>query len=144
MAFLVDVNVLVALLHARHAASARAVAWLDRQEDPGSILLCRVAQMGVLRILTNPSWLKEDCRSASEVWNAWDLLLTDDRFVRVDEPLRLEAEWRRLTRDFPAGRCAETDTYFAAFASSGGYQLVTFDRGFRRFDKLDVTVLGPD
>ena len=31
MAFLADVNVVIALLHARHAASKRAIAWLERQ-----------------------------------------------------------------------------------------------------------------
>jgi toxin-antitoxin system PIN domain toxin len=141
MAYLADVNVLVALLHARHAASARVVAWLDRQEGPATILLCRVAQMGALRILTNPAWMKEDARSAADVWDAWDLLLTDDRFAPVTEPRRLETEWRALTRDLPAGRCAETDTYFAAFARAGSYQLVTLDRGFRQFRDLDPMIL---
>jgi toxin-antitoxin system PIN domain toxin len=142
MAYLADVNFLVALLHARHAFSAAAVAWLDRQEEPAGILLCRVAQMGVLRILTNPAWLKEDVQPAAAVWQAWDLLLTDDRFARVDEPPRLEAEWRRLTGDFPAGRCAETDTYLAAVARAGGFRLLTFDQGFRRFENLDALILG--
>lgn len=141
MACLADVNFLVALLHARHSASKRAAAWLEEQDGPGSVLLCRVVQMGVLRILTNPAWLKEDVLSARVVWDAWDLLLTDDRFARVDEAPGLEKRWRRLTAEFPAGRCAETDTYLAAFARAGGHGLVTFDRGFRRFEGLDATIL---
>jgi len=140
MAFLADVNVLIALLHARHAASGRAIAWLDRQQESSSILLCRVAQMGVLRILTNPAWMKDEALPAAAIWEAWDVLLSDDRFARVEEPPRLEAQWRVLTQDFPAGRCAETDTYLAAFARAGGHRLLTFDRGFRRFEGLDVTM----
>jgi len=143
MAYLADVNFPIALLHARHSASPRAVAWLDRQSDPGCVLLCRVVQMGVLRILTNPAWLKEDAQPARAVWDAWDRMLTDDRLALVDEPPGLEAEWRRLTEGFTAGRCAETDTYLAAFARSGGYRLLTFDRGFRQFEDLDVLVLEP-
>ncbi len=138
MAYLADVNFLVALLHEKHALSRRAVAWLDRLEEPGSLLLCRVAQMGVLRILTNSRWLKEDVQPARAVWDAWDLILTDDRFLRVEEPPRLEAEWRGLTRDLPPGKCAETDRYFAAFARAGGHRLLTFDRGFLDIEGVDV------
>lgn len=141
MAYLADVNFLVALLHARHAAAERAAAWLDGQDEPRSILLCRVAQMGVLRILTNPAWLKEEVLPAQAVWDAWDLMLTDDRFARVNEPPGLEAEWRRLTEQLPAGRCAETDTYLAAYACAGGYRLLTFDGGFRRFEGLEALIL---
>jgi hypothetical protein len=141
MAYLADVNFLIALLHARHAASERAAAWLDGQEEPRSVRLCRVVQMGALRILTNPAWLQEDVLPARSVWDAWDLLLTDDRFARVSEPPRLEAEWRLLTEEFPVGRCAETDAYLAAFARAGGLRVLTFDRGFRRFEGLDAMIL---
>src|ERR1700686_4830486 len=132
MAYLADTNFLIALLHARHAFSEQAVAWLDGQAEPGGILLCRVAQMGALRILTNPAWLKEDSLPAAAIWDAWDLLLTDHRFAPVQEPPRLEEEWRHLTRSFAVGRCAETDSYFAPFARAGGHCLLTFDRGFRQ------------
>lgn len=141
LAYLVDANFLIALLHVRHAHSERAVAWLASQAEPGSILLCRVAQMAVLRVLTNSAWLKEDVLPASAVWDAWDLLLTDSRFAQVQEPAFLEEEWRFVTRPLPAGRCAETDTYLAAFALAGGYCLLTFDRSFRQFDGLDVEIV---
>jgi hypothetical protein len=141
MAFLADVNFIIALLHARHSASERAAAWLAEQDEPRSILLCRVVQMGALRILTNPAWLKEDVLPARAVWEVWDLLLSDDRFARVNEPPNLETEWRRLTEEFAAGRCAETDTYLAAFAGAGGHRVLTFDRGFQSFEGLDLLVL---
>ncbi|HLX10994.1 MAG TPA: TA system VapC family ribonuclease toxin [Thermoanaerobaculia bacterium] len=141
MGYLADVNVLIALLHARHALSERALAWLDRQEQPGSICLCRVAQMGVLRILTNPAWLGLEAQSPAAVWDAWDFLLTDERFIRATEPVRLDSEWRLVTRDLPAGRSADTDSYFAAFARAGGYRLATFDRGFRLFRGLDAEII---
>ena len=142
MAYLADTNFLIALLHARHAHSERAVAWLASHEESGSLLLCRVAQMGALRILTNPAWLKEDVLPAAAIWDALDLLLSDSRFSQVQEPARLEEEWRLLTQPFAVGRCAETDSYFAAFARAGGYRLLTFDRGFRQFEGLDVEILG--
>lgn len=141
MPHLADVNFLVALFHARHTKTAKAVAWLESQEEPGVIVLCRVVQMGVLRVLTNPAWLEEEALSASTVWQAWDDALEDERFSWVDEPAGLEAEWRSLTGAFPAGRCAETDTYLAAFARAGGYRLLTFDRGFRDLEGVDSLVL---
>ena len=109
MDFLADVNVLVALVHARHSASKSAIVWLERQKQPTNILLCRVAQMGVFRM--------------------------------VNEPLRLEDEWRLMTRDYPIGQRAETDTYLAAFARAGGYRLVTFDGGFRKFKDLTLELI---
>lgn len=141
MPFLADVNFLVALLHARHAKSAQAVAWLDDQRETGTIALCRVAQMGVLRVLTNPAWLGDEALAAASVWRAWDGVLADHRFARVEEPARLETEWRALTEAFPAGRCAETDTYLAAFARAGGYRVLTFDQGFGRLAGVDAVVL---
>ncbi|MEO6063044.1 MAG: hypothetical protein ABIQ99_14005 [Thermoflexales bacterium] len=46
MASLLDVNILVALMLARHPHSARVIHWLGRPETPGALVCCRVAQMG--------------------------------------------------------------------------------------------------
>ncbi len=141
MAALVDINVLVALLHARHRHSAAAVRWLDGQRALGSLLICRIAQMGALRILTQPSVMKEEALSPAEFWRGWDLMMGDDRFLRAEEPNGFEAMWRGVTTAIRKGQCAETDAYFAAFARAGGWSVVTFDRGFRRFPGLRMEIL---
>ncbi len=138
MACLADVNFLVALLHARHAQSRRAAAWLERHDEEGSVALCRVAQMGALRVLTNRAWLADEVQSAAEVWRVWDMLGGDERFFFAAEPARLEIEWRRLTSGWPRGRLAETDAYLAAFASAGGLRLLSFDKGLRRFPGVEL------
>lgn len=138
LAYLADVNFLVALLHERHAQSRRAVAWLDSHAGVGSVALCRVAQMGALRALTNRVWLADEVHSAAEVWRAWDLLSGDERFISAAEPARLEIEWRRLTSAWPRGRMVETDAYFAAFASAAGFRLLSFDTGLRRFPGVEI------
>jgi len=69
MALLVDVNVLVALMHARHRHSQRAIQWLATQDAVGSIYICRVIQMGVLRLLTRKVVMQEDVLSPSEFWS---------------------------------------------------------------------------
>ena len=141
MAALVDLNVLVALMHARHAHSAAAVRWLAGLEDRGAVAICRVSQMGVLRILTNPSAMKDDVKSAAEFWAGWDRLIDDERFALVGEPAGLQEAWRTLGAALPKGKSAETDCYLAAFAIAGGHRLVSFDRGLRRFAGVDLTAL---
>jgi uncharacterized protein len=140
MGALVDVNVLVALMHARHVHSPLAVRWLAGHDERGAVLVCRVTQMGALRILTHPSAMKDEAKSASEFWRGWQRLMEDDRFEMAGEPAGLEDAWRALTASLPKGTPAETDCYLAAFAIAGGHSLVSFDRGMRRFKGLSVVV----
>ncbi len=72
MSALIDVNVLVALMHERHRHSRNAVAWLEDATERRAIAICRVVQMGTLRILTNPTIMKEDTLTATEFWRGWD------------------------------------------------------------------------
>lgn len=138
MGALVDVNVLVALMHARHVHSAAAVRWLAANDEPGAVAICRVAQMGALRILTQATAMRDEVQSAAEFWEGWDQLIEDDRFAMVAEPAGLEAAWRSLTAALPKGKAAETDCYFAAFATAGNHSLVSFDQGLRRFTGFNL------
>ena len=56
MISLPDVNVLLALVAAGHTHHASAHGWFETQE-PDSVGICRVTQMGLLRLLTNPKVL---------------------------------------------------------------------------------------
>ena len=141
MGALVDVNVLVALLHARHLHSTRAVAWLASQNETHAIAICRVAQMGALRNLTHPSVMKEDVKTAAEFWRGWTKLIEDDRFSRVDEPPKFEDAWRTVTTSLRRGHVAGTDAYLAAFALAGQHRIVSFDRGMKRFAGVDAEIL---
>ena len=138
MAALADVNVLVALLHARHVHSVQAVHWLETQEEPGAVAICRISQMGALRILTNPSVMQQDVKTVAEFWTGWQQLLNDDRFAQVCEPAGLEETWRGLSSELAKGKIVETDCYLAASAIAGGHRIASFDRGLRRFAGLDV------
>ena len=142
MTDLLDVNIVFALLHPRHRHTSRVLAWLAGKQDVGSLLVCRVVQMGVLRLLTQPGTMQDDLMTPIEFWEGWDSLLRDDRFVLVEEePADLEKRWRELCSALPKGKIAETDTYLAAFALAGGYTLATFDRGFARFEGLRAEIL---
>ena len=139
MASLIDIKVLVALMHGKHRHSGRALQWLDEQTE--SVGICRVVQMGVLRLLTRTAVMDKDVLSPPEFWKGWDEVMADERFAFVEEPSGVEAEWRKITAAFPKEQCAETDTYLAAFAQSAGLWLVTFDQGFRRFPEFEVEIL---
>jgi toxin-antitoxin system PIN domain toxin len=141
MGSLADVNFLFALLYAGHAHTKAASDWLESQEEDERVLVCRVVQMGVLRLLTNPKAMRDEVLTPADAWAQWDRLGGDTRFERVDEPSRLESAWRSITM----GRrfLVDTDTYLAAFALAGSHRLVTFDSGFRRFGELDVVLLDP-
>lgn len=141
MASLIDVNVLIALLHARHRHSPQAVAWLDRQDEIASVLICRVVQMGALRILTHPTVMKKDAMNAGTFWRGWDAVAQDERFAWADEPEIFETVWRELTGKLPAGTSAETDAYLAALSLAGAWKLATFDQGFTRFPNLDLELI---
>jgi toxin-antitoxin system PIN domain toxin len=141
MAWVLDVNVVLALLHERHCHAQRASAWLDRLQEPGSCLLCRVAQMGALRLLTHPTVMNEDVISASDFWRGWGALTMDERMVFVGEPRNLELVWRERTSAMPRGESAGTDVYLAAFARAGGWRLATFDRGLARLAAPDADLL---
>jgi uncharacterized protein len=141
MAALVDVNVLIAVLHARHRHSEAAVRWANAQESEASILVCRLAQMGALRLLTQSALMKEDVLTAASFWKGWDRLMEDSRFSFAEEPEDFEATWREVTRQIPRGRCVETDAYFASLARAGGWRLATFDRGLARFKGVELEVL---
>jgi toxin-antitoxin system PIN domain toxin len=109
-------------------------------EGRGSVLVCRVAQMGLLRLLTNPIVMKEDIVTATRAWGVLDAFLADARFRFVSEPPETEGTFRRLTASQPGSRVQWTDAYLAAFALAGGLCLVTFDRDFSRFQNLDFRI----
>ena len=54
MAALPDISVLVALSYGAHVHHTAALAWLDAVQKDGDVILCRLSQLGLLRLLNNP------------------------------------------------------------------------------------------
>lgn len=98
--------------------------------------------MAFLRLNCNPQAVIGTPLTASESWQLYRTLHSDERVHYEIEPASLENRWQSLLGDRTSGS-AWTDAYLAAFAIEGGYRLVTFDRGFTRFPGLAVKVLGP-
>lgn len=145
---LVDSNVWVALAIPDHVHQQRARQWLDPIDEPASLLFCRSTQRSVLRLLTMAVIVGPYGRKPltnREAWSVLDRLLADDRIVlRVDEPVGLDSCWRDFALRKAASPKLWMDAYLAAYAVTGGLQLVTTDAGFRQFRGLDLRVLGQD
>ena len=142
MAALPDVNVLLALIYGAHAQHATALAWINALERGGEALLCRVSQLGLLRLLNNPVALGADAQSGAGVWVTWDALVGDPRFRFVGEPPGLQPHLRRLTTRFHHQPARWQDAYLAAFALAADLELVTFDPAFRAVPRLRLRLLG--
>jgi toxin-antitoxin system PIN domain toxin len=138
---LCDVNVLLALVTDRHTLHRLAVRWAESTPANG-VVLCRVAQMCLLRLLNNPTVMGEEVLDAAGCWSLWRRLLEDERFrFAADEPPGLDAAFERFTTKRAFSPRIWTDAYLAAYAHAARLMLVTFDKGFRGFTGLSCDVL---
>jgi len=123
-----DVNFWLALAFPSHVHHAPAKAWMDTVTDKDSCGICRVTQMGFLRLATNPKVLGDHAVSMVDAWRGFDLMLSDDRIVFVGEPTNTETTWRGLTQRQGFSTNVWSDAYLAAFAIAADLEMVTFDR----------------
>ena len=87
-----DVNVLLALSAEGHIHHKPARSWFYGQ-IANSIVICRVTQMGLLRLLTNPKVLGRGVRSIRQ---AWDI----QHALEADSPIIFAARSRQLFNPF--------------------------------------------
>jgi len=143
MAALLDINVLLPLVYGAHVHHTAALSWLDTVQADGELILCRISQLGLLRLLNNPVAMGTDVQSGTEAWQTWDALLADGRFRYADELEGLEAHLRLLTSALTYQPKRWQDACLAAFALAADMELVTFDAGFRSFPGLRHHILIP-
>lgn len=140
MTSLPDVNVLLALVAGGHEHHLPAKAWFIAQ-GADSVAICRVTQMGLLRLLTNPKVLPAGAFTIRQAWDISHELLADRRVFFEYEPPELESTWANMMNRPNIGPSSWTDAYLAAFARKSDYELVTFDQGFRRWSDATRTLL---
>lgn len=138
-----DINVWVALVYAGHADHAAAKAWFDAAELQ-SAAFCRVSHMGLLRLLTNEKVMGDAVLSQRGAWGVYDVLYSDERVVFALEPADIEVCWRGFASSPHSATKRWTDAYLAAFAVTNDLRLVSFDKGFRRYEGLKYSLLGVD
>jgi toxin-antitoxin system PIN domain toxin len=137
---LIDVGVWFAAAWEDHQFHPPVRGWLgDCTED---LIMCRVAQMGVLRLLSTSAVMGEQVLSRAEAWLAVDRLRDDDRVRSMVEPPNLEQVWRAISARDDNSHRLWTDDYLAAFAQAASLTMVTLDRGFqRRYPSVSVETL---
>ena len=132
MARFLDVNVWLPLVWEGHVASSAARDWLaGEQED---LVLCRVTQLALLRHLTNPAIMGKEVLTTSEASQLLRHVRSQDAVLFAVEPAGLDRLFPPTAESPAPHRNPWTDAYLAAFAISGKHELVTFDRGFARFE----------
>lgn len=137
---LLDVNVWLAAAWAGHAAHDRVRVWFDAQDD--DLAFCRVTEMSLLRLVSNPAVTGEDALNRRQ---AWDLLLAlqDDPRVRfLQEPRGVAPVWMTVSKRPDRSHQLWTDDYLAAVAQVLPATLVTLERKFvARYPSVVVEVL---
>jgi toxin-antitoxin system PIN domain toxin len=137
-----DVNVWVALAYEGHQHHASATTWFAKLKGE-TVYFCRFTQLGLLRLLTHPSVMREDVRNQTEAWQVYDLFLRDERvsFRTEADPEPVESALRKLTSNKRSLSQQFPDAYIAAFARPAGLTLVTFDRGLRQMAAGNTVLL---
>lgn len=131
-----DVNVWLPLVWEAHVAHRAASLWVASQKK--DLCLCRVTQLALLRHLCNPSIMAEDVLTNQEAVDVVSGLVTSPGVRICADPKELDAIFPSIGTSDRSERNRWTDAYLAAFAISGQYQLVTFDRDFERYERLGL------
>lgn len=140
MTTLLDVGVWLAAVWGRHIHHPVTAAWFDRQ--PSGLTLCRVTQMRLLRLLSNPAVMGTDATTRSAAWTIVDRLKADNRVCWAEESAHLEPVWRTLSARDDNSHRLWTDDYLAAFAQAADLTLATLDRQFaHRYPSVRVETL---
>jgi toxin-antitoxin system PIN domain toxin len=122
------VNVWVALVHEIHPHHQSATEWSKSLESDAVAYFCRFTQLGLLRLLTNESAMREDVLTQTQAWDTFDVLAADPRNRMIGEPAGIDPAFRQQAGSQQAATKQWADGYLAAFADTAGIQLVTFDR----------------
>ena len=71
----------------------------------------------------------------------YDAFLADPRIAFADEPEGLESIWRGYPQSEVFTPQVWNDASTAAFAQAGGFELITFGKGFSRYPGLKSSIL---
>ncbi len=135
-----DVNVWIAMTFESHLHHPATKPWFDALTDE-TIFFCRMTQQGFLRLSTNPKVTGAHALSLTEAWQKYDAYLGDPRISFAGELAGIETQWRSYSQGGTFSPNVWNDAYLAALAMTGGYELVTFDKGFARYAGLMHTRL---
>jgi toxin-antitoxin system PIN domain toxin len=124
-----------------HAHQAPAADWWDSC-DNGDVGVSLPVRMALLRLLSNTKVMGSSVLRPAAAWTAVQRLIDDPRIEVLDQ---VPAAHDKLWYDNVARREPSpdlwTDAWLAALAQAHDCEMVTFDRGFRSFSKLNLHLL---
>jgi toxin-antitoxin system PIN domain toxin len=135
--FLVDASVWVAVTFPRHPHHGVAQDELARATVSAPAVFCRATQQSFLRLVSTPQIFR--AYQPEEVTNytalaAFEMLCARPDIVSLDESPGTVALWHRFAARDTASPKVWMDAYLAAFAISGGLELVTLERDFKTYE----------
>ena len=138
--FLPDINLWLALAFGIPYPS-RARPSLVRGQAGCALLLLPIDAAGVPATCHEPQGVRRGGRDdggglAPVTMHSWPI-----RIASADEPEGPESIWRGYTQGQVFTPQVWNDAYLAAFTQAGGFELVTFDKGFSRYPGLKGTIL---
>jgi toxin-antitoxin system PIN domain toxin len=137
---LVDVGVWLAATWGRHVYHRAAKQWFDEQSD--DLLLCRVTQMSLLRLISNPAIMGTDVVTRDQAWRVVDQFWSDNRVLWAEEPDHLDAVFRAISARNDNSHKLWTDDYLAAFAQASGAVFATLDTKLKdRYPSVQIDQL---
>jgi len=139
MSFLVDSNVWLPLVWNGHSHHRKVLAWVANQND--GLCFCRVTHLALLRHLTHKAILGDEALTSYQALSLVEQLLSSPSIRLIPEPTgtqeRLLAYGKRNTKSPQLW----ADDYLAAFALAGGMRFVTFNKGFKKYEGLELEAL---
>lgn len=142
MNVLPDTNFWIALTLDSHPGHVLATAWHAAAPlGRGSLMFCRHTELSFLRLTTQESTMLAFGRKPFSNSDATGFLAS----VQADPVVSAKAEesgtrelWLKLAASGVPSPKVWMDAYLAAFAIQQDAEVVTFDKGFRRFEKAGL------
>lgn len=121
MKYLLDVNVLVALLIAAHEHHESAEVWVQTLREGDQVLLCPWSEIGFVRVALAAGYVS-DVSTARRVLAAFRVAKATVGFIADDRRAAHLPSWVKTP-----GQTG--DGHLASLAAACGANLVTFDKG---------------
>ena len=143
MDLLCDSNVFVAIAVGAHSHHQTASRWFEKRREEDICYFCRATQNIFLRLVTTKQLMNEHVCTNEQAIELYRKLRTDARVGFMNqEPAGVEMLWLKYARITEVAPRRWMDAYLAAWAKAANMRFVTFDRGFKVFEGLDLELLG--
>lgn len=141
MTYLGDINFFLALKASTHPNYSAANGWFGGLTGTDKVCFCRSTEQGFLRLLTAARFFGPDVSTNLEAIQHYNELRGHDRIAFAIEPQNLLPKWFEFSGVRTASPKIWMDAYLAAFAVLSDMTFVTFDKGFARYEGLQLLTL---